>query len=95
MTSSASYRWSVASRVAAAALGGYGLTSAATVLLALVLPLSKANAVATASMLSFALYALVIIWVFSTRSASRAWLWIVGTTAILGALCYVLARGAS
>jgi len=95
MTSSANYRWSVASRVAAATLGGYGLTSAATVLLALVLPLSKANAVVTASMLSFALYLLVVIWTFSIRSATRAWLWIVGTTTILGALCYLLARGAA
>jgi len=95
MTNSASYRWSVASRVGAAAVGGYGLTSAATVLLSLVLPFSKANAVATASMLSFALYTFVIVWVFSTRSAIRAWLWIVGTTAILGALCYLLAQGAT
>lgn len=90
-----SYRWSVASRVAAAVFGGYGLTSAATVLLSLILPLSKANAVATASMLSFALYTLVIIWAFSARSATRAWVWIVGTTAMLGALCYVIERGAT
>ena len=95
MTTSASYRWSVASRVGAAAVGGYGLTSAATVLLSLVLPLSRANAVAAASIISFALYTLVIIWVFSTRSATRAWLWIVGTTAMLGALCYVIERGAA
>lgn len=71
------YRWRVASRVLAAALGGYALTSLATAVTVLALPRlgfsTPAQAVLTATLWSFAFYAAVVVWVFSTRSAARAW----------------------
>lgn len=91
--SMARYRWLVASRVLAAALGGYALTSALTVLLSLVWPLPKSQAVLAATMLSFTLYAVAVIWVFSVRSVTRAWLGMVIPTAVVALLCWVLQSG--
>ncbi|UUD62329.1 DUF3649 domain-containing protein [Pseudomonas seleniipraecipitans] len=91
--SMARYRWLVASRVLAAALGGYALTSALTVLLSLVWPLPKSQAVLSATMLSFTLYAVAVIWVFSVRSVTRAWLGMVIPTAVIALLCWVLQSG--
>lgn len=88
--SMARYRWSVASRVLAAALGGYALTSSLTVLLSLVWPLPKGQAVLAASMLSFTLYAVAVIWVFSVRSATRAWLGMLIPTALISLACWLL-----
>ncbi|MEJ5152416.1 PepSY-associated TM helix domain-containing protein [Comamonas sp. MYb396] len=72
------YRLQVSSRVLAACLGGYGLASLAAAALARMLPrlsgLSSAEAVLSASLLSFVLYTALAIWVFSTRRASQAWL---------------------
>ncbi|WP_028602045.1 DUF3649 domain-containing protein [Ottowia thiooxydans] len=90
---SAAYRWSVASRVAAATLGGYALASAATVLLALFWPAPKAQSVLWATMLSFVVYTVAVIWVFYTRSATRAWLGMVLGTAVCTGLAWILMRG--
>lgn len=89
----AAYRWSVASRVLAAAVGGYALTSAATVLLALVWPAPKAQAVLWATMISFTVYTVVVIWVFCTRSAGRAWLGLLLATAVCAGLAWMLGAG--
>lgn len=95
-TLGAAYRWSVASRVFAAILGGYALTSAATVLLALIWPLPKAQALLSATMLSFTIYTVIVIWVFTTRTATRAWVGLVVATAAtsgLAALAYLIGGG--
>ena len=72
----AAWRWSIASRVLAAALGGYALAALLSSALALLLPrvsnASRADAVLTASLLSFAVYTVAALWVFHARSASRA-----------------------
>jgi len=81
------YRWQVASRVAAAAVGGYALTSALTVLLALVWPLPRAQAVMASAMLGFVWYTIAVMWVFTTRSAARAWLGMTLPTAVIALLC--------
>lgn len=65
--------WPVISRICAALLGGYCFTYAFTAALARVLPLDKVDALVTASLLSFAVYTLAILWVFSCRSARKAW----------------------
>ncbi|WP_022962617.1 hypothetical protein [Halopseudomonas pelagia] len=90
----ARYRWMVASRIAAAALGGYLLTSALTVLLALTWPLPQAYALAASTMLSFALYAAIIVWVFAARRLWVVWLGLILTTAVCTALCWLLLPGA-
>src|SRR5690606_22760089 len=82
-------RWSVASRVAAAALGGYALASACTVLLALLWPLPKAQALLSATMLSFVVYTVAVVWVFATRSVRRAWWGMAMGTVVCGALAMI------
>ena len=86
---SVGYRLAVASRVAGAFLGGYALISAATVLLALVWPLPKAQAVLSASMLSFALYAGFVIWAFHVRRLRWIWGVVLGGTALLLSLIHI------
>lgn len=90
----ARYRWQVTSRVIAAALGGYALTSLAVAVCALALPrlggTSLAQATLIATLWSFALYTGVAIWVFSTRSARRAWAGLAGWSALLGAALFAL-----
>lgn len=90
----ATYRWAVLSRVLAAVLGGYALTSAGTVLLALTWPgVPKAQGVLWASMLSFTVYTVAVIWVFTTRSATRAWIGMLGSTAVCAAVAWMLMPG--
>ncbi|WP_338880755.1 iron transporter [Achromobacter veterisilvae] len=81
------YRLQVASRVVAAAVGGYALTSATIVLVALLLPLPRAQAVLASSMLGFVWYTLAVIAVFSVRTAVRAWLAIALPTAAIALVC--------
>jgi hypothetical protein len=53
--------------------GGYVLTTLATMVAARFLPMGRADAVMTATMLSFAVFTCAVIWVFAARSAWRAW----------------------
>ena len=66
-------RWAVFSRVMAAIIGAYVLTLLSIAVLALVLPLSRAESVLLSMLLSFLIYACAVLWVFATRSAWRAW----------------------
>ncbi|SEG84803.1 hypothetical protein [Marinobacterium lutimaris] len=61
------YRLAVTARVLLALVGGYILTSAILILLALVWPLPKAQALAASTMLSFLVYVAVVIWIFSVK----------------------------
>lgn len=93
LSASARYRWAVFSRVIAAAIGGYAFTWAAIVLAALVWPLPRAEAVGAATMLGFVIYAAVVMWVFTTRSAWRAWIGLTVWTAVFAALDWWLLQG--
>ena len=84
------YRRMVASRVLAAVVGGYALTSAATVLLALIWPLPKAEAVAASTMLSFTLYTVVILWIFTAKRLRTIWLGLFISTALCAGLSWWL-----
>ncbi|MFC0710523.1 hypothetical protein [Azorhizophilus paspali] len=68
-----SQRLDTAARVVLAVFGGYGFSALATVSLSWALPLPPAQAVLTATMLSFALFCALAIWAFSASSAWRAW----------------------
>ena len=74
------------SRVLAATLGGYAVTSLAMSLLALTLSSipgsNNADRVLIATLLSFVLCPVIVILVFSTRSAMRAWVGL-GLAAVL------------
>lgn len=85
-TLTASYRLAVASRAVAAIVGGYVLTALATFALAIFLPMSKAEASMTATLLSFLIYTCAVLWVFATRTAWRAWAGMVAPAVVLGAL---------
>jgi len=85
----ASYRLSVASRVLAAILGGYMLSALTAFALAAFLPLSRSEASMTATLLSFLIYACAVIWVFTTRTAWRAWAGIIAPSLVLGGLVLI------
>lgn len=84
------YRWSVAGRVLAASVGGYALTSTGCSVLAQLLSrfagVSPAVSVLSTTLLSFASYTVVVLWMFRARSALRMWGWLgVGIAALSGA----------
>jgi len=61
------------SRSAAALLGGYALSYAASACLARILPLSAADAVIVATLPAFIFYTVASLWAFACRDALRAW----------------------
>ncbi|MHB2209366.1 iron transporter [Methylobacterium sp. CM6257] len=65
-------RLSVAARVLLAAGGGYVIAALSAALLSLILPFSRAEAVSTATLVSFAILAGAVIWVFTARTLARA-----------------------
>ncbi|WP_457105024.1 iron transporter [Methylobacterium sp. P5_C11] len=86
------YRLAVAGRVLLAALGGYGVAALASGLLALILPGSRAEAVSTATLASFAIMAAAVIWVFAAPTLARAALVLGLTSAVMaGGLWFALA----
>lgn len=84
------HRLSVTSRVIAAFIGGYGVTTLAIICFSLILPMEMAEAVYITSVLSFVLWALIIMAVFHAKTAMRAWLYLVISAAILGTASYIL-----
>ena len=70
----AAYRWSVASRCVAAALGGYALVSLLHVAFMAVLPIAFYKSLLFASQTGYLYWTGAIIWCFAARSATRAWL---------------------
>ncbi len=88
------YRLGVASRAVAAIIGGYALAAAATAFMALTLPMARADAVLTATLLSFTVYVCAVIWVFAARDALRAWLGI-GVPALLLGIGVMALRSAA
>ena len=84
----------VTSRVAAAAVGGYGLTYTATACLTVLLPFQKTEAILTAAMLSFALYTGAILWAFAAATPKRAWLGLLVPAAVCGTIALSFAPAA-
>lgn len=75
-------RLSVWGRVLTAFPLGYAATSLVVMALARLLPGDRAQVTVTASLLSFAIYAGLVVFVFAARSAARALL----TTVLIGAV---------
>lgn len=65
---------SVLSRTIAAIIGGYVLSNLLAVLTSYLLPMQTADSVLLSLQLSFLFYGIVIIFVFSTKTAGKAWL---------------------
>lgn len=85
-------RWSVAARVAAAVLGGYGMAAAAVIFLsaAFVPALGMVDAVWLGTMPGSLVFGAGIMLAFAARTAWRAWMWMAGISAILIALRFTV-----
>ncbi|WEE79645.1 DUF3649 domain-containing protein [Comamonas testosteroni] len=84
------YRLAVASRSLAAVLGGYVLASVSTAALSLLLSslMSRVEAVMTATLLSWVIYAIAIAWTFYARTAWLAWAGVLLPALALGTALY-------
>lgn len=83
----------IGSQALAAIFGGYLLASASTLFLSAMLPFSKTEAVITASLFSFVVYALAIIWVYARQDVKRAWLGMIGPSVLLICIAWLLIKG--
>ena len=70
----ASYRWSVASRFIAAAVGGYALVTMLQVAFMAVLPTEYYKALLFSGQTAYLYWTGFIVWCFAARTARRAWL---------------------
>ncbi len=84
------YRWQIALRVIVAIIGGYLLANISAILLSYLLPMPKSDAVMTGILLSFAIYAGAIMWVFAVRSIKKACVGLLVPSLILGAVALLL-----
>ncbi|MGY4534134.1 hypothetical protein ACVW0Y_003272 [Pseudomonas sp. TE3786] len=71
------------SRIVAAIFAGYGLAYASTMFLTVYLPLVRSDRVVFASLASFIVYVAAVVYTFAARSASRAWLVLLGLSLLL------------
>ncbi|MNR77802.1 hypothetical protein D3C72_84850 [compost metagenome] len=95
-TVSSAYRWMIASRVLAAILGAYILSSLSAAVLALLLPLisgmTRAEGVLIGTLLSFVIYTCIALWVFCSRSALRVWTSLIAWSVALWLMMVVLQK---
>ena len=94
MNSLLKYRLDVTARAVAAIGGGYAVSALGTALLALLLPMAPADAVITATLLSFTVYVCAVVWVFAAPTALHAWIGLVLPGALLG-FCLLAFGGAA
>ena len=91
------YRMQVLSRVVCALGGGYVLSAAFAAATGLVLVqwagMSKVDAVTVATMLSFVVFAVIVLWVFACASTRRAWVGTTGVSLVLCALVLAMYQG--
>ena len=90
---SGSGRWNVASRILAAVPANYLVTSLLTAcvarLLAQCLAVNPAEASVAATLLSFAVFATIVLFAFGLRSIFRLWLWLFVAGALGGGLFWL------
>ena len=77
-------RWHIASRVLAAAIPGFLLTNTTGILLTFLLPGDKLSAIATATLLSYLVYTVIILWIFSVERLRTVWVGLLVALAITG-----------
>lgn len=89
LSPAARWRWQVAARLLAAVPGGYGLaalSSSVAALLAQAAGMAPADAVISASLLSFAVYLGVVVWSFGAATLARLWGSLLACTLLLALL---------
>ncbi len=84
------YRLWVLARVFIAVVGGYAFATAAILLLTHLFPFAKKESLMLATMLSYIIYALAIIWVFSVKTVKRAGVVMLVSTGTMAALAFLL-----
>jgi hypothetical protein len=97
LTEQGRLRWSAAFRIVGGTLGSYALTSLFTIALSLLLAtlgMDRVEAVTTATLASFAIFAGLSMAVFHARSTRQAWGWLFGLAAPLGLLSWLVMPGA-
>ncbi len=92
----AAYRWSVASRFVAAAVGGYALVTLLQLAAVALVPSAYYKALLLTSQTGYLYYTGIIIWCFAARTARRAWLGLAVTALplLLIDAWYLVQRGA-
>ncbi len=95
MVTPAAYRWSIASRFIAAALGGYAVATLLNVAFMAVLPMPYYQSLLFSAQTAYLYYTGVIIWCFAARTAKRAWLGLglVALPLVLIDAWYLIIRG--
>jgi hypothetical protein len=68
------YRWSVASRFIAAAVGGYAVVTLLHLAFIALLPVAQYKALLFSSQTGYLYWTGIFIWCFAVRTARRAWL---------------------
>ncbi len=84
------HRLAVASRTAAAVLGGYALASCFALVISLLVRTPREEAVLLGSLPSFLILLGAVLWSFAARSALRAWLGIIAPLIALALLAWLL-----
>ena len=79
----------ILSRSVAAIIGGYVLSNLLATLISYLLPMPTVDSVLLSLQLSFLFYSIVIIWVFSTKTVSKAWMGLLIACAISAAGLYL------
>ena len=85
---------SVASRVAAAILGGYALAASSATFFAVFLPLSPVEATVAGTFLAIVAYVCAAMWAFAARTAWLAWIGLLVPSALAMALFMFSGRAA-
>lgn len=80
----------IAARVLAAIVGGYGLASLMSIVLARLLPLPHASAVMIGMLASFLFHACCALWAFAARTTLAAWLGLVVPGVFLALAAWLL-----
>jgi hypothetical protein len=79
----------VLSRSIAAIVGGYVLSNLLATLTSYLLPMPAVDSVLLSLQLSFLFYSIIIIWVFSAKTAGKAWLGLLIACAISSIFLYI------
>ncbi|MGC4071951.1 MAG: hypothetical protein QM760_05445 [Nibricoccus sp.] len=91
------YRLAIASRALAAIAGGYAVAAGTNVALTLALKNTgpKEDVIMLATMPSFLVWAGAVIWVFTARTAVRAWLGVAVPGVVVAMVIWFLRSGGS
>lgn len=89
----ARYRFQILLRVLAGFIGGYVLTGYITAVTAILLPMTRADAVMLSSMLSYLWFAGILIWAFAIKSLLNLYLILAMLIGAMATLYFALQSG--